>query len=255
MDLLQMLKSVPSFVRPLVPADVDSVLAGSPAAKAGMLRGDRILALDGKTVDSWNELNDLLAQRAEGLVDAHTNSDSIAMRTAQVVFLHKGSTAADTATMVLTPEMKFGVGMTSIFSYYEPTQVEYGFFESFPAGVKYGLNVLGGYVGDLKYLFSSDGVKSLGGFGTIGNLFPSVFDWHLFWLMTAFLSIILAFMNLLPIPVLDGGHVLFLLYEMITRRKPSDNFMIYAEYVGFGIILLLMVVANLNDILRWVGLM
>jgi regulator of sigma E protease len=255
MDLLHMLKTVPSFVRPLVPAEVDSVLADSPAMKAGMRKGDTILALDGQAVDSWNELNELLGKRAEGLVDARTSSDSVAMRTAQVVFMHRNGTAADTATVVLTPEMKFGVGMTSIYSYYEPTKLEYGFFESFPAGVKYGMNVLGGYVGDLKYLFSSDGAKSLGGFGTIGNLFPPVWDWHLFWLMTAFLSIILAFMNILPIPVLDGGHVLFLLYEMITRRKPSDKFMLYAEYVGLGILLLLLVVANLNDILRWIGLM
>lgn len=255
MDLLHMLKTVPSFVRPLVPAEVDSVLADSPAMKAGMRKGDTILALDGQTVDSWNELNELLGKRAEGLVDARTSGDSVAMRTAQVVFMHRNGTAADTATVVLTPDMKFGVGMTSIYSYYEPTKLEYGFFESFPAGVKYGMNVLGGYVGDLKYLFSSDGAKSLGGFGTIGNLFPPVWDWHLFWLMTAFLSIILAFMNILPIPVLDGGHVLFLLYEMITRRKPSDKFMLYAEYVGLGILLLLLVVANLNDILRWIGLM
>lgn len=255
MDLLHMLKSVPSFVRPLVPADVDSVLAGSPAEKAGMLKGDKILALDGTAVDSWNELNDLLGHRSDGLVDAKTSQDSLSLRTARVVFIHKNSAAADTATVVLTPDMKFGVGMTSIFSYYEPTKVDYGFFESFPAGIKYGLNVLGGYVGDMKYLFSSDGAKSLGGFGTIGSLFPSVWDWHMFWMMTAFLSIILAFMNILPIPALDGGHVIFLLYEMITRRKPSDKFMIYAEYVGFAILLLLMIVANLNDILRWLGLM
>ena len=77
----------------------------------------------------------------------------------------------------------------------------------------------------------------------------------MFWLMTAFLSIILAFMNILPIPALDGGHVLFLLYEMITRRKPSEKFMIYAEYIGIGILILLMLVGNLNDVLRFVGLM
>ena len=134
---------------------------------------------------------------------------------------------------------------------YKVTHIDYGFLESFPAGVKYGCKVLSGYVGDMKYLFSSEGAKSLGGFGAIGSLFPSQWDWHSFWLMTAFLSIILAFMNILPIPALDGGHVLFLLYEMIARRKPSENFMIYAEYIGIGVLLLLMVVANLNDILRF----
>jgi regulator of sigma E protease len=107
----------------------------------------------------------------------------------------------------------------------------------------------------MKYVFSKEGAKQLGGFGTIGNIFPASWDWHQFWYMTAFLSIILAFMNILPIPALDGGHVLFLLYEIITRRKPSETFMIRAEYVGFGILILLMVVANLNDILRWLGYM
>ena len=115
--------------------------------------------------------------------------------------------------------------------------------------------MLSGYVSDMRYVFSADGAKSLGGFGAIGSLFPPVWDWQIFWMMTAFLSIILAFMNILPIPALDGGHVLFLIYEMITRRKPSETFMIRAEYVGIGILLLLMVVANLNDILRWLGYM
>ena len=131
---------------------------------------------------------------------------------------------------------------------------EYGFFESFPAGIQYGWHVLASYVDDMKYVFTADGAKSLGGFGAIGNLFPAAWDWYLFWKMTAFLSIILAFMNILPIPALDGGHVLFLLYEMITHRKPSEEFMIRAEYVGFGILMLLMVVANMNDILRWIGI-
>jgi regulator of sigma E protease len=140
-------------------------------------------------------------------------------------------------------------------SLYKPITREYGFFESFPAGVKYGWSVLASYVDDLKYVFTAEGAKSLGGFGTIGNLFPADWDWYVFWKMTAFLSIILAFMNILPIPALDGGHVLFLLYEMITRRKPSEEFMIRAEYVGFGIVLLLLVVANLNDILRSLGIM
>ena len=113
--------------------------------------------------------------------------------------------------------------------------------------------MLKGYVDDMKYLFSAEGAKSIGGFGAIGSMFPATWDWYIFWKITAFLSIILAFMNILPIPALDGGHVLFLLYEIIARRKPSEDFMIKAEYVGMAILLLLMVVANLNDLLRWVG--
>ena len=143
----------------------------------------------------------------------------------------------------------------NIYTLYKETHRSFGFWESFPAGINYGIGVLRGYVSDMKYVFTADGAKSLGGFGAIGSLFPPVWDWMLFWRMTAFLSIILAFMNILPIPALDGGHVLFLLYEMITRRKPSDKFMVVAEYIGFGILLLLMIVANLNDILRWMGVM
>ncbi len=254
LDLLEMMKTTPTFVRPLIPALVDSVMPSSPASGVGMLKDDRILAVDGTDVDSWNDIYEVIGHHTDGLVDAQTAGDSLKLRTMTVVFCHAGAESADTAMIVLTPEMQFGVAVANVGKIYKETHISYGFLESFPAGVRYGLNVLGGYVGDLKYVFTSDGVKSLGGFGAIGSLFPDVWNWHLFWMMTAFLSIILAFMNLLPIPALDGGHVLFLLYEMITRRKPSDNFMIYAEYIGFGLLLLLMVVANLNDILRLFGL-
>ena len=265
-NLLSMLKSVPNFCRPFVPAEIDSILPGSPAEKAGIKKGDKILAVNGVAVDSWNEFTEQTGRLADQMTEAKTTADSLRLRTASIVFSHKAPSATgndslatafepDTATIVLTPELQLGVGMSSILNYYEPTKVSYGFLESFPAGIKYGWNVLGGYVGDLKYLFSADGAKSLGGFGAIGSLFPPIWDWHMFWLMTAFLSIILAFMNILPIPALDGGHVLFLFYEMITGRKPSENFMIRAEYIGFGILILLMVVANLNDILRWLGYM
>lgn len=115
--------------------------------------------------------------------------------------------------------------------------------------------MLKGYVGDMKYVFSADGVKSLGGFGAIGSLFPPTWNWYMFWKMTAFLSIILAFMNILPIPALDGGHVLFLLYEIITHRKPSEKFLVRAEAIGIGILILLLIIANLNDVLRWLGVM
>jgi len=112
------------------------------------------------------------------------------------------------------------------------------------------VRTLKGYVSDMKYVFSKEGAQSLGGFGTIGSIFPPTWDWQAFWSMTAFLSIILAFMNILPIPALDGGHVLFLIYEIVTRRKPSDKFMEYAQVVGMILLFGLLIWANFNDILR-----
>ena len=253
LNLLSMIKADPAFVRPLIPAQVDSVLPGSPAQKMGLVKGDRILALNGAPVDSYNEFIDQLAHRADMMAVATTLADSLKART--VTIAYERGAECDTADVVLTADLKLGFVVKSIAGLYEPVTEEYGFFESFPAGIKYGWNVLASYVDDLKYVFSAEGAKSLGGFGAIGNLFPAAWDWHIFWQMTAFLSIILAFMNILPIPALDGGHVLFLLYEMITRRKPSEDFMIKAEYVGFGLLILLLVVANLNDVLRALGLL
>ena len=261
LNLLGMLKADPAFVRPLMPAQIDSVLPGTPAAKIGLKKGDKIVSLNGAPVDSYNEFVDQLGRRQDLLATATTAADSLKARTVVIVYQHansQGLTAnsqTDTTELVLTPELKLGFTIQALADIYKPTTVEYGFLESIPAGIKYGWHVLTSYVDDMKYVFSAEGAKSLGGFGAIGSLFPPMWDWYMFWKMTAFLSIILAFMNILPIPALDGGHVLFLLYEMITRRKPSENFMIKAEYVGFGILILLMVVANLNDILRWLGYM
>jgi len=253
LNLLGMLKADPSFVRPLVPAVVDSVLPESPAATVGLQKGDRIVGINGSPVDSYNEFTDRIARLSDVLAVAKTIEDSMKVRNATIVFARGEQT--DTANVILTPELKLGFLCQTIAGIYKPYTREYSFLESIPAGVKYGWNVLAGYVDDMKYVFTADGAKSLGGFGAIGSLFPPMWDWYMFWKMTAFLSIILAFMNILPIPALDGGHVLFLVYEMITRRKPSEKFMIRAEYVGFGILILLMVVANLNDILRWLGYM
>ena len=253
LNLLNMMKADPSFVRPLLPAKVDSILPGTPAAEIGLKKGDNILALNGTPVDSYNEFIDQLGRRADMLAVAQTPADSLKART--VTLVYGNETRVDTTSVVLTPDLKLGFVVQSITGLYKPITREYTFLESIPAGIKYGFHVLASYVDDLKYIFSAEGAKSLGGFGAIGSLFPPMWDWYMFWKMTAFLSIILAFMNILPIPALDGGHVLFLLYEMITRRKPSEQFMIRAEYVGFGILILLMVVANLNDILRALGYM
>ena len=255
-NLLGMLKAEPAFVRPLVPAVVDSVMADTPAEAIGLQKGDKIIAFNGKPIDSYNEFTDQIGVLEDMMTAAETHADSMKIRTTTIVVSRNaGKGMADTLSVVLTPELRVGFAVKAFVGLYKPYTREYGFLESIPAGIKYGWNVLAGYVGDMKYVFTADGAKSLGGFGAIGSLFPPVWDWYLFWKMTAFLSIILAFMNILPIPALDGGHVLFLIYEIITRRKPSETFMIRAEYVGFGILILLMVVANLNDILRWLGYM
>ena len=259
LNLLNMIKSEPRFVAPLIPMSVDSVVAGSPAEAAGLRVGDRILSINGRAVADHNDFVFELGRITDVLSAAVTPADSLQALSARLVVARADSAATvDTLQAVLRADASGAVTLgfqNSALSRYEPVTISYGFFESFPAGIKYGWNVLAGYVDDMKYVFSADGAKSLGGFGTIGSLFPSVWDWYIFWKMTAFLSLILAFMNILPIPALDGGHVLFLLYEIIPRRKPSEQFMIRAEYVGFGILVLLMVVANLNDILRWLGYM
>lgn len=255
LSLLQMLKVEPVFCRPFVPADIDSVIPGTPAEKAGMKKGDKILALGGKAIDSWNSFTYEAGRIGDALSDCKTKADSLKVLTTTVVYQEKATGKVDTASVVFDNEGHLGVGMTTIASYAEPTHIDHTIVSCVPAGVGYAMDMLSGYVSDLKYVFTSDGAKQLGGFGAIGSMFPPVWDWYLFWMMTAFLSIILAFMNILPIPALDGGHVLFLLYEMIFRRTPSDKFMLYAQYTGMGILCLLMVVANLNDILRWFGIM
>lgn len=255
LDMLQMIKNRPIFCVPFVPSVVDSVQAGSPADKAGVKAGDRVVALNGKSLRTWSEYDNQVGVLSDVLSTKTTHNDSLRVRTVSVAVHHKATNRTDTLSMVFTPELKMGIFQSSLATYYQPTKVSYTFLESFPAGVKYGWNVLKGYVGNFKYLASADGAKSIGGFGAIGSLFPPYWDWHMFWNMTAFLSIILAFMNILPIPALDGGHVMFLLYEMITRRKPSEKFMVWAEYAGITILILLMIMANLNDVLRWLGWM
>jgi regulator of sigma E protease len=268
-NLLNMLKQSPRFLAPFIPATVDTVmkqmpetedskkLITTPAWKIGLKKGDHILALNGTSIDSYNEFSAQIDALSKQLKDAETHEDSMKLRKASIVVMHAGATKADTLSTTLTPDLKLGFAVSNVFLAYQSKtkHVTYSLLESFPAGVKYGWNVLRSYVDDFKYVFTADGAKSLGGFGAIGSLFPTHWDWYKFWMMTAFLSIILAFMNILPIPALDGGHVAFLLYEIITRRKPSENFMIKAEYAGFAILILLMVVANLNDVLRWLGVM
>ncbi len=245
--LLDMNKDGKPFVSILTPAVVDSVMPDSPAAQAGLQRGDRFVAFNGRPVGSHNDFMDYIAAlRAKS--DSITLPEKVeALRNVELVVV-RATGVQDTLKAQLNPD--FMLGFVSNRGY-EPTYVTYGFWESFPAGTAYGINVLKGYVDDLKYVFTKEGANSLGGFGTIGSIFPATWDWYLFWKMTAFLSIILAFMNILPIPALDGGHVLFLFYEIIARRKPSDKFMERAQMIGMIILFGLMIWANFNDVLRF----
>jgi regulator of sigma E protease len=257
LNMLDMFKQTPRFVELYVPLEIDSVMAGSPAAKIGLQKRDRILSVAGNKVSCFNDFTNELGRVDDQLSVAKTQADSLrALTVAMTVLKAQGDTVTTSVQLEASETgAKMGFYNHPILRDYKVTHRSYGFLESFPAGVQYGWNVLSGYVGDMKYVFSKEGAKSLGGFGALGSLFPSMWDWHAFWLMTAFLSIILAFMNILPIPALDGGHVFFLLYEIITGRKPGDKFMERAEYVGFAILLLLLVVANLNDVLRLFGVM
>jgi regulator of sigma E protease len=134
---------------------------------------------------------------------------------------------------------------------FKVTTREYSVGESIPAGISRGYWIMHDYIGQFKYVFTKKGASQLGGFGTIAKLYPDTFDWVRFWGTTALISFILAIMNILPIPALDGGHVMFLLYEIVTGRKPGDKFMERAQITGILILLTLMVYANGNDIYRW----
>ena len=242
-SLLDIAQESPAFAEPLLPNVVDSVVPGRPFAEAGIRQGDKLLAVNGEALSSYNAFVNKLAELRE---DAEAENK----KTVEFSLIYSRDNINDTITV--QTDTLFMVGATSqALADYKLTNLEYGFFESFPAGIALGVNTLKGYVNDMKYVFTKEGAKSVGGFGTIGSIFPSVWDWHRFWEMTAFLSIILAFMNILPIPALDGGHVLFLLYEIIARRKPSDKFMERAQMAGMILLFALLIYANFNDILRF----
>ena len=242
-SLLDVAKDYPPFVEPLIPNVVDSVIVGMPFEQAGVQKGDELLAVNGKEITSWNVFLSTMGELKEA-------AEAENKKNAELTLVYSRAGVCDTVS--LKTDTLFMVGATSkALADYKVTDLEYGFFESFPAGVSLGVNTLKGYVNDMKYVFTKEGAKSVGGFGTIGSIFPKVWDWHRFWEMTAFLSIILAFMNILPIPALDGGHVLFLLYEIVARRKPSDKFMEYAQMAGMILLFALLIWANFNDVVRF----
>jgi len=217
------------------PTVIKEVSKGSPCDKAGLLSGDSLTAINGKPTVTFPDFVLELGKHKDKAIQLNFYRDGVSK------------------VIQITPDSDGKLGFTtSLPEDIYATRVEkFSFFASIPAGIHKGIGKLTGYASDMKYAFTKAGAKSLGGFGTLGKLFPAEIDWKHFWETTGFLSIILAFMNILPIPALDGGHILFLLYEIVARRKPSDKFMEYAQMTGMFLLIALLVYANGNDLYRW----
>lgn len=215
-----------------IPCVVDSVMPDNAAALAGIQKGDSIVAVAGVPTPC-NVMMTAELQRHP--------CDSVT-----VDYYRQGE--LQQARLFIGDQGLMGVAVK--WNIFEFEHTDYNFWQSIPAGIKYGWDVLAMYVKQFRLVFTKEGAQSLGGFGAIGSMFPSFWSWQAFWHMTAFLSVILAFMNFLPIPALDGGYILFLLVEMITRRKPSDRFLEIANEVGFWLLLALLIFANGNDIFK-----
>jgi regulator of sigma E protease len=233
------------LLEPRVPAIIGSFdgIPSSNAKDAGVQENDRIVAIESTPVTYFDEMGPLLKL---------VKTDSVTLQ------IERGGTLLSLRTKMMA-DYKLGVPPIRDIEQLETLGVlkvdtrTYGFFESFPAGAAKTATKLKAYIDQFKLMLKPEtgAYKGLGGFKAIANAFPGQWDWESFWNLTAFLSIVLAFMNLLPIPALDGGHVMFTLYEMITRRKPNEKFLEYAQMVGMILLLLLMVYANANDWLGW----
>lgn len=242
-DLLA-LSSKNNRVRLLVPRQLmDSTYVAefadySAAYDAGIRKGDKILAVNGRTFRFYDEFTDMLAANADSRVET------------------KVLRGKDTLQFAfdLGNDGKFGIYFGST-ERLELAFRKYSFGKAIPAGIAKGAQTISSYLKQLKLIFSPrvEAYKSVGGVMMMGSIFPGVWDWQIFWELTAFISIMLAVVNILPIPALDGGHVLFLLYEVITRRKPGEKFMEYAQITGMMILLGLFILANVNDIVRFFG--
>lgn len=216
------------------PFVIDSIMPNHYADKAGLMKHDSLVAVNDSTMMSYFDFKSVFEQyKGKDLMLSYYRNDSLEKRVVHI-----------------SEDGLIGVAPVSYYGFLKTKTVHYGFFQSIPAGAKYGFSVLGNYVKQFKLVFTKEGAKQMGGFGTIGGLFPKSWDWEAFWSITALLSLILAFMNFLPIPMLDGGYILFILIEMITRRKPSDKFVGYANYVGLAIVLALLIYANGMDVYR-----
>jgi len=230
-----MIKHKYSLVEPRYPCEVDSVISGMPAAKAGILKGDKIIAVNNSFTPYFQDVTKTLR-----------NNKNLPV---QLSVLRKSDTLKLQATV--SENATLGFYQKNLSNYFKMETHNYGFFASFPAGMHKAYETFDGYIKQFKVIFTvKDAHKEIGGFMAMGKYYSPFWDWQRFWSFTAFLSIVLAIMNILPIPALDGGHVMFLLYEVITGRKPNEKVMEYAQYVGMILLLALLLYANGNDVVR-----
>ncbi len=237
-DIALMMKERVITIRVPFSLIVESFAKESPAKTAGVVKGDQVLMVNNQSFEFHDQFSSLIKENSGKQVLLTV------LRNGQKVDL----------PVTLSKDGLLGVSWKPNYAQdFEYKTIKYGFFESIPAGIARGWDKTVEYLKQFKLIFNktTKGYESLGGFLSIGNVFPGVWDWQAFWSMTAFLSIILGVMNILPIPALDGGHVLFVLYEMITGRKPSDKFLEYAQIIGLSLLLLLVLYANINDIVRF----
>jgi regulator of sigma E protease len=225
-----------NFISPRIPFVVGGLIEGSVAQAAGIQDGDHITGLDDHETWSFDEFRDIITE--------YKNQDAT---------LHIIRNGEKIIKDISIPETGLiGVYLKPMDYFFEFEKHEYSFLEAIPAGTVKAWQTTVNYLQELRLLFRPEikASESLGGFITIGSIFAPTWDWVHFWTITAFLSIILAIMNILPIPALDGGHVMFLFYEIIVGRKPSDKFMEYAQTVGMVLLLGLILFANFNDVMR-----
>jgi regulator of sigma E protease len=233
---VEIIKEFKSNVIPFIPlwlAVIDSVVPNSPAELSGLLKGDEI-----KSINNQKVITPIAFQEFVQSNDVDSISIGV-IRNGYDIVLNSG----------LRQDNSIGITFKNLSI--QPKKLEFNFLESISQGYDFGIYTLTSYVSQMKLIFTKEGVSQLGGFGAIGGLFPATWDWEIFWRNTAFLSLILAFMNMLPIPALDGGHVMFLCYEVVSGRKPNDKFMEYAQIAGFFLLMGLVLFANGNDLYKF----
>lgn len=223
------------FMSVRFPVVVAQLMPGEPAQKSGVEAGDRFIKVGTVETPSYTEF------AAELLKNAGKPTVMTIERDGKTIEIEATPTA----------DGKLGFALTPPSEIYPVTVIDYDLLQSVPKGISNGVNTFGNYISSLKYVFTKRGAESLGGFGSIGAMFPERWNWLNFWDTVAFLSIILAFMNIIPIPALDGGHVMFLLWEVITGRKVNEKLLEYAQVTGMLLLLALLLYANANDIYRF----